>query len=425
MEVDVGRLQAGEGSAEPKIVNWYRLPNPEEPSAMTLSEGADALRELLRDSVRLRLRADVEVGSCLSGGIDSSAIVCLIDELIKNNGGSGQRTFSARAEDPKLDESRWMKLVLEGRKIEPSFVLPKFEELADQLDGLIYSHDEPFGSASIFIQRLVFELAKEAGVKVVLDGQGADELFGGYVTYRACALACMLSRGELWRATREIVSVWRLGGAVGRTFPETADYLMPQALRQKVRALLGKNHMGPAWLNLDKLGVEGESTPCRYGSRARSVRALNYAQIAYTSLPKLLHWEDRNSMACSVEGRVPFLDYRLVEFAASLPDELKVSGGVTKHVLREAMRGVLPERVANHKDKIGFAASEAEWFVRKRPDWFLSGIDKAMELGGGLFGPELKREVVRMTESGSSFDVRYWRALCFGEWMDCFSGRLN
>lgn len=130
-------------------------------------------------------------------------------------------------------------------------------------------------------------------------------------------------------------------------------------------------------------------------------------------------------MACSVEGRVPFLDYRLVEFAASLPDELKVSRGVTKHVLREAMRGVLPDRVANRKDKIGFAASEAEWFVRKRPDWFLTGIDKAMELGGGLFGPELKREVVRMTESGSSFDVRYWRALCFGEWMDCFSARLN
>jgi len=310
---------------------------------------------------------------------------------------------------------------LKGRKIDPSFVMPHFDLLADELADLIYTHDEPFGSASIFVQNLVFSLAKEAGVKVVLDGQGADELFGGYTFYRSCALAGMLSKGHLTEAIGEIMALWRTGVSLTRTSMEMGDYLLPDALRQGFRMFLKKNHVGPSWLNLEKLGVRGGNVPAQYGGRAKSVGGLNYAQIAFTSLPKLLHWEDRNSMAWSVEGRVPFLDYRIVEFAMGLPDELKVSQATTKRVLREAMRDILPGQLVARRDKIGFAASEHEWFVRKRPDWFLSKIDKSVELGGGLFSSELKDEAERMVKRGSGFDSRYWRALCFGEWLDCFS----
>jgi asparagine synthase (glutamine-hydrolysing) len=419
MEIDVGKSFVG-GKILPSITKWYRLETVTL-SDISMEEAAATLRDLMRDSIRLRLRADVEVGSCLSGGIDSSAIVCLIDERIKKSSGSGQRTFSARAEDPRLDESRWMEMILKGRKINPSFVMPHFDLLADELSDLIYTHDEPFGSASIFVQSSVFSLAKKAGVKVVLDGQGADELFGGYTFYRSCALAGMLSKGHFTEVIGEIMALRRTGVSLKRTFMEMGDYLLPDSLRQSFRMFLRKNHIGPSWLNLDKLGVRGSDIPSQYGARARSVGELNYAQIAFTSLPKLLHWEDRNSMAWSVEGRVPFLDYRLVEFAMSLPDELKVSQGTTKRVLREAMRDVLPSQLVARRDKIGFAASEHEWFVRKRPDWFLSKIDKTVELGAGLFSPELKTEAERMVKHGSGFDSRYWRALCFGEWLDCFS----
>jgi asparagine synthase (glutamine-hydrolysing) len=219
----------------------------------------------------------------------------------------------------------------------------------------------------------------------------------------------------------ETMALFRTGVSLTRTFMEIGDYVLPNSLRQGFRKLLKKNHVGPNWLNIEKLGVTGSNVPARYGGRARSVGALNHAQIAFTSLPKLLHWEDRNSMAWSVEGRVPFLDYRLVEFAMGLPDELKVSQATTKRVLREAMSDILPAQLVARRDKIGFAASENEWFARKRPDWFLSKIDKSVELGAGLFGPELKAGAERMVKRGSGFDSRYWRALCFGEWLDCFS----
>ncbi|MBT3638453.1 MAG: asparagine synthase (glutamine-hydrolyzing) [Opitutae bacterium] len=424
LEIDVGNVLAGEKIVLTSV-KWYHLETGVR-SDSSLDEAANTLRELMRDSVRLRLRADVEVGSCLSGGIDSSAIVCLIDELMQKDGGcSGQRTFSARAEDPSLDEISWMEMVLKGKKINPSFIMPSFDQLADELGDLIYIQDEPFGSASIFIQNLVFSLANAAGVKVVLDGQGADELFGGYVFYRSCTLAGLISKGRFVEAICEIMHLRKAGVSLRRTSMEVGDYLMPDVLRQRARSFFGKNHVGPSWLNLDKLGVRGSNVPAEYGGRARSVGELNYAQVAFTSLPKLLHWEDRNSMGWSVEGRVPFLDYRLVEFAMGLPDEVKVSQGTTKRVLRDAMQCVLPEKVVARHDKIGFAASDTEWFVRKRSDWFLSKIDKTVELGAGLFGLGLKAEAERMVKDGAAFDSRYWRALCFSEWLDRFSVSLD
>ena len=129
-------------------------------------------------------------------------------------------------------------------------------------------------------------------------------------------------------------------------------------------------------------------------------------------------------MAMSVEGRVPFLDHRVVEFALGISSDLKVSGGVTKRVLREAMSGIIPEKIANRTDKIGFAASEREWFLHRNPSWFRRGIEKACEFKGLFSSDLLLRENEKMLEGSKKYDVRMWRVLCFGEWMDRFSVSL-
>lgn len=424
LEIAMDSFTFGE-ITRPEPLRWYSPEPSEEASELTLEEAAPRLREFLRDSVRLRLRADVPVGSCLSGGLDSSSIVCLIDERLRTQDNPPpQNTFSARAEDPELDETPWMEEVLKGRNLNPAFVMPKFEDLETSFSDLVRSHDEPFGSASIFIQNLVFGLAREAGVKVVLDGQGADEILAGYMTYRSCRVAGMLKRGQLLSASRELSAIRRQDGSCRSTLLEALDYLVPDCARFPLRALAGKNSMKPSWLDMEKLGTKPRNVPREQGVRTTSVNALSRAQLTNTFIPRLLHWEDRNSMARSVEGRVPFLDHRVVEFCLGLVASLKTSQGVTKCVLREAMRGIIPDKVRERRDKIGFAASEREWFVRKRPDWFLAGIDKACELGNGLFSPVLRGETERMIARRSTFDVRLWRALCFGEWLNRFSVSL-
>jgi asparagine synthase (glutamine-hydrolysing) len=421
LEINVEEFTSSD-AYQPKPIKWYDTKTVSLSNDWKLEQGAEELRNLLADSVRLRLRSDVPVGSCLSGGLDSSSIVCLIDEERRRKQWSvGQRTFSARAEDAKLDEGRWIDAVLRNRDLTPSFVMPVFEDLTSELSNLVRIQDEPFGSASIFIQNLVFGLAKESGVKVVLDGQGADEILGGYDSFRVCAAAGMLRRGNWLSAIRELHSFRMCSSSTLAWFIQSFECLIPYETSAFIRALLGKKTSGPSWLKFVDYKVKRDNSPAFFGTRSSGVRSLSEVQLNTTSLPKLLHWEDRNSMAKSVEGRVPFLDHRVVEFALGLPDELKVSRGVTKRILREAMRGILPEEIANRKDKIGFAASEREWFLRRNPSWFRAGIEKACEFKGLFSSDLLLRENQKMLEGKRPYDAQMWRVLCFGEWMDRFS----
>lgn len=412
-------------SYQAQPIKWYDLKKISLANHYNLEQGSERLRVLLSDSVRLRLRSDVPVGSCLSGGLDSSSIVCLIDEERKRNRSSvGQCTFSARAEDALLDEGHWIDAVLKNRSLKPSSVMPVFEDLASELSNLVRIHDEPFGSASIFIQNLVFGLAKKSGVKVVLDGQGADELFGGYDSFRVCAAAGMFRRGNLLSGIRELHSLNMSSGSVARMTMRVLESLVPYEVSAFIRGRVGKKTSGPNWLKFDDHDIKKDHSPAFLGTRASRVRTLSEVQLSETSLPKLLHWEDRNSMAMSVEGRVPFLDHRVVEFALGISSDLKVSGGVTKRVLREAMSGIIPEKIANRTDKIGFAASEREWFLHRNPSWFRRGIEKACEFKGLFSSDLLLRENEKMLEGSKKYDVRMWRVLCFGEWMDRFSVSL-
>jgi asparagine synthase (glutamine-hydrolysing) len=349
------------------VQRWYAMDPAAAHEPVSDEAAFEAYRALFADAVRLRLRSDVPVGSCLSGGLDSSSIVCVAAELLA--GGTPQKTFSAcYAEFPRYDERPFIDEVVERTGVEPHYVYPTGREFFDEIESFVRVQDEPVGSTSQYAQYRVYRLAGEAGMKVMLDGQGADETISGYHgAYPPYFLD--LARGlRLSTLSREVTlyrrlhgysarSVWTtLGRGLARTAMPAAVY---QTLRQ--RAPAGRSHPFFQVAGGQALAVE-TSEASRSWARRGALPEYLYRLTTGSSLQSLLRYEDRNSMAFSVEARVPFLDYRLVELAFALPARFKVSGGLTKVVLREAMRGILPERIRTRTDKVGFATPEGQWF---------------------------------------------------------------
>jgi asparagine synthase (glutamine-hydrolysing) len=376
---------------------WYAL-TPRQVDG----SGTDAYRAMLEDAVRLRLRADVPVGSCLSGGLDSSAIVCLANRQLREAGAQVmQKTFSARSSDARYDEGRFIDAVVRGTGVANAQVQPRPDALFSELPNLAWHQDEPFGSTSIFAQWHVFRLAAEAGVKVMLDGQGADEQLAGYYGFFRARLAGLARRGAYFSALKDLLGMGR-----------HHRHAMREALRRSAAA----DCVDAARLGADTV------VPSK---RASSVRELSEQQLLHTSLPMLLHWEDRDSMAHSVEARLPFLDYRVVEIALGLPEEAKLAGGVTKRVLREAMRGVLPEEIRTRMDKIGFATAEEQW-LRERPEEFRSALRQAIDAAAGVLRPQAASRLLDDIIAGRQpFSYLPWRMISFGAWMRRFEVSLQ
>jgi len=399
--------------------SWYRL----EPRSLNGAVPAQAYRTLLEDSVRLRLRADVPVGSCLSGGLDSSAIVCVANRQLRAARAEGvQRTFSARSSDPRIDEGRFIAAVVRDTGVANFQVEPPAAGLFDELPQLTWHQDEPFGSTSIYAQSHVFALAAQNGVKVMLDGQGADEQLAGYPTFHAARFAGLARSFRLPTLLDEMRAVRRRQGMPLRQIAaHAANALLPEALRQPFRRLAGRPATaGGAFIDRERLGARAADPFLAHGAKAASVADLSVSQLLHTSLPMLLHWEDRDSMAHSIEARVPFLDYRLVELSVGLPEEEKLARGVTKRVLRDAMQGILPEEVRNRADKIGFATAEESWLRREQPDRFRAAMRQAVAASRGVLRPAALGLLEDVIAGRRAFSYLPWRMISFGAWMQRF-----
>jgi asparagine synthase (glutamine-hydrolysing) len=385
---------------------------------------ATQVRALLTDAVRLRLRADVSVGSCLSGGIDSSAIVCLVDQTLRATGVAGtQRAFSAYASDERLNERAWVERVLAFTAVTGHHVTPERAGLLEELARVTWHQDEPFGSTSIYAQWNVFRLAADNGVTVMLDGQGADEQFAGYQSFYGPRLAGLLASGRLLTLGREIAALGRVGMSPWEAVQRLANVLLPERARDTVRRFQGRSAATTSWLDPDRLGaVPIKPAAARATTEARTIRETSLAQLTATSLPMLLHWEDRDSMAHSVEARVPFVDYRLVEYALGLPDDHKISDGWTKHVLRQAISGWIPDAIRDRTDKIGFAAPEERWMREAAPE-FRARLEKTIELSKGAVRPSALDDFDSFLQGRSPFSQVPWRQISLGEWLEVMDVR--
>lgn len=400
----------------PQIHRWYSL--PERCFSGTFQEAAKRTQDLLQDAVTLRLRADVEVGSCLSGGLDSSSIVCLMSQGLGDKGAKDrQRTFSACWHDNPCDERKWVDTVVRHCGVEAHYCYPTVDSLVDDCRTLTFHQDEPFGSTSIFAQYEVFRLARSQNVKVMLDGQGADELLGGYHPLFGNHFYDLFRNLQWGRLVREMHGVGTLH-PTAKPLQLLMNQLLPEIVRQPLRALAGKPTVKPRWLNLQALQAEDV---CPFPRQAKTYHEQSQLLLTRSSVPMLLHWEDRNSMAHSVESRTPFLDFRLVEHLMSLPVGYCLDRGVTKKVLRQGMSGILPDAIRDRYDKVGFATPEEQWMRREHPQEFRALVDRAVAISGGIFVEKQVHDMVdRIIVGRAPFNFLVWRIINFGLWMERF-----
>jgi asparagine synthase (glutamine-hydrolysing) len=338
---------------------YWRL----EPRDAPANETVDRFRELFIDAIRLHLRSDVPVGTCLSGGLDSSAIVVGIDRLLRTEAenaaavGPRQRTFTAFFDEPGLDERPYAEAVVDRTGAEPHWISFDGRELVGDLPAIVETQDEPFGSTSMAAQWYVMREASRAGLKVVLDGQGGDEVLGGYRAFVGFRLADLLAAGQVAplahevRAFGDVHRPAALATALARPFAPEA---LTRIVRSRTRASGTLVH--PELRGLAPLAIE-TAPPFR-----ERLRRFQHVVLTQRGLPELLRYEDRNSMAHSLEARVPFLDYRLVEFLFALPGGELIRDGRTKDLLRRGLGDLLPPSVRDRRDKVGFVTPERRWF---------------------------------------------------------------
>jgi asparagine synthase (glutamine-hydrolysing) len=247
-------------------------------------------------------------------------------------------------------------------------VFPSAADFWSSFERIAWHQDMPFGALSFYAQWCVMRAAKESGVKVLLDGQGGDEVFGGYAKFRYAYLASLLRVGKVGVAMRELAGMLRQGDPYVLDLRKGFRYL-PASVRRmlKVDSAL-QQVLGDAWND----AIVEDSTPAnRWWRNARNaspsfltmMQRIQVDDILVDTLPQLLRMEDRSSMAFSLEARVPLLDHNVVQLGVSLPDHLKVNSGWSKYAVREAMSGMVPEAVRLRKTKLGFAAPDRGWIA--------------------------------------------------------------
>ena len=324
----------------------------------SLTEAAEEFRRIFEDAVRIRFRSDVEVGSCLSGGLDSSSIVCMADRMISDgriDTNNGFQTFSLFSRFPRFDESKWVDIVKKHTRINSHHICLSEEELLAELQRLVYVQDEPFGSTSIFGQYMVMQSINRHGIKVTLDGQGSDEMLAGYLSYADSYFADLYVSGDEESLYRQVDIFCRKHGL-------TPSIAIERARRLAETGAFGRHIEANVKFLAPELRKDCHKEIILCRKFDSFLQNHLYQDLTSLSLPSFLRYEDRNSMAYSIESRLPFLDYRLVEFAFSLPVSMKLHNSVTKVVLRQAMHGILPEQIANRQDKMGFVTPESVWF---------------------------------------------------------------
>jgi asparagine synthase (glutamine-hydrolysing) len=381
----------------------------------SFEEAVQRVRELFLESVALHMRSDVPVGAALSGGVDSSSIVCAIRYLYPNQ---EIHTFSFIADEEGLSEENWIDVVNTHANCIAHKVKATNTDLVSSLDDLIHAQGEPFGSTSIYAQYKVFEKAKEHGIKVILDGQGADEMLAGYVSYQGSRLVSLLLSGNFIQAFNFIRAANHWPGRSSRQVMYMAGReLLPTIFRRVMRAFLSKN-IPPNWISENWL-VDSNVDPrpaFLHGTSGRDrLRSSLLETMFVTSVPHLLRYEDRNSMRFSVESRVPFLHVDLVEYLYSLPEEYLISSdGCSKYVFREAMRGIVPDSILDRRDKVGFATPERSWLSQMNT-WVESNLAYADHVDC-LHAGILKQEWNDVMGGKVAFNSTCWRWLNFLVW---------
>ena len=409
---DVNRLLPGEwllvSPTGHRLTRYWDVPMESEPEfSAPVKQYASRLHEIVADSVRLRLRSDVPVGAYLSGGIDSSSIVSLAQPRL-----GSMSTFSlAFDEGPEYDERAFIAEVRARYPTQHYEITPTMRECWDVLPRVVWWLDEPVVASPTVSQYFLSKIAREH-VTVALGGQGGDELFGGYYRFFPRYLTAM---------AREALRGRRSFGELATTFCNLVNHVQIVGLRRVGQKMT--KHQTMMDMLSPELRAYAHDTEAELMGEVPVVNAMNrmfYWEIK-NYLPGLLHAEDRMSMAVSLESRVPLLDHRLVEFAATIPPELKMRHLVTKYVEREAMRGTVPDAILDRKDKRGTPSPLPKWFGGGLNREVSSLLTDARVRERGLFlANAVDRAVARHGQGRGNYGEQIWMLLSVELWYRTF-----
>jgi len=352
-----------------KTIKWW-TPSIKERTDFSFEQATEKVREQFLENIKLHLRSDVPLGAALSGGIDSSAVVCAMRYLEPK---ADIYTFSYIAKDSPISEEKWVDFINEHTHAKSYKVAANGDELLRDLDDLIKAQGEPFGSTSIYAQYRVFQLAKQNGMTVTLDGQGADELLAGYSGYPVQRMQSLFEQRK-FKTLFSFAHQWKSWPGRGsvKAYKCLAAGITPNNLRPLLKNLFIKSPK-PDWLNIEYLLQQGvvlktELQNQLADNRGRRVVETLANSLQLAGLPQLLRHGDRNSMRFSVESRVPFLTIPTADLLLSLPEEYLISNkGKTKNIFRAAMRGIVPDQILDRKDKVAFETPEKIWLMEIAP----------------------------------------------------------
>jgi len=355
-------------SAHFNFSTWYSFNSKADlTSDLTYGDSVEKFNELFEEAVRIRMRSDVRVGSCLSGGIDSSAIVCKVNEL-----NECLETVTSCYSDNKYDEQKFSDIVTQstGFKAHKIYGDSLTINRIEILRKMVYHQDQPIATGSHFSEYNVFSEAGKQGFIVMLDGQGSDEYLGGYPEFKSIRFVSLLKKLKLKALKNFIKAEAQLANisAIQVTKREFKS-LFYFPLIQIFKRLLNKENK--------EFSTEFTSLINNKKIVPRNFNELSILELEQTSIPYQLHSEDRNSMLFSIESRLPFLDYRLVEFCLSLPEHYKLRDGYPKKILRDSVAS-LPKEIKERKDKMGFVSPDEIW-VRENSTYFIEKMNIARE----------------------------------------------
>lgn len=383
-------------------------------SEISEKDYVEKLRELIVDSIKIRLRSDVPIGFHLSGGLDSSSIVSITNNIL----GVNPKTFSLRFDEAMFDENKFISIVKDDLKTEHKEIMPDIERhFPEKLRDMVYLCDEPTDGPSILAKYEINKFIKENGITVALTGQGADEILGGYKRF-------------LYQYMRQLKNPQMLQNFLkhtdsGSLMTNLVDHsaLFVQDLKNIITKLFkySSYEFKTSLFNNDMLQfVHNENAyqdlypEAMQGGYSNLSKCLHYETTNY--LPSLLHSEDRTGMGIAIETRTPFVDYRLVELTATIPDYFKLKNLSTKHLLREAMKGILPEAIRLRKDKKGFPTPASRWF-RTSQKKYLEDIIFSTELNNrGIFNKDYIEKIFKEHQNGIDHTFKLWYILSLEIW---------
>lgn len=351
-------------SVEIKIEKYYDIDWKNIDHAISVKQASEKFHELFYTSIKRRLRSDVTVGSSLSGGLDSSLVVCVIDDLKKGTT-QKQNTFSAVFPGFKKDERKYMDYVIAQTNVEPHFITPNDEGLIRDIEKLSWHQEEPYGSASIYAQYCVMRLAKENNVTVLLDGQGADEILAGYHHFYVPYFNELKKQSKSAYANQyeHYVNIHAnnlINGITKKSIGDKVRDISPVLVRPLKKLKNTFDYYKNPVFNKDfynQYKNEVFETP---GNNFKTLNEALYNSTMKFGLQQLLRYADRNSMAHSREVRLPFLYHELIEFLFTLPATMKINEGWTKWIMRETF-DILPKEIGWRTDKIGYEPPQQSW----------------------------------------------------------------